>query len=137
MHWWWMRAFRSAYGSTETTLGGVGRLPFGVSATTVPPSPCFERRSCRPISVPRQAHALLAALGVLLGRHHGLREAVHRLREVGAGLGENRRRAAVDRDRDHPVGGHLDLHGDLEGAFDLALAQSDLGIRAVQDVADP
>src|SRR3954447_17207715 len=99
MHWWWMRAFRSAYGSTETTLGGVGRLPFGVRATTVPPSPCLERRSCSPISAPRQAHALLAALRALVNHHHGLREVVHRLREVGARLGEDRRRAAVDRAR--------------------------------------
>src|SRR3954447_13104750 len=137
MHWWWIRAFSSAYGSTETTLGGVGRWPFGVSATTVPPSPCFERRSCSPISVPRQAQALLAALRLLLDRHHGLREVVQRLREVGAGLGEHCRRAAVDRDRDHPVGRHLDLHCNLERAFDLALAQADLRVRAVQDVPDP
>src|SRR3954465_8884092 len=100
MHWWWMRAFRSAYGSTETTLGGVGRLPFGVSATTVPPSPCFERRSCSPISAPPHAHALLAALGCVLDGHHGLREVVRALREVGAGLGKDRPCTAVDRDRD-------------------------------------
>src|SRR3954471_16968684 len=137
MHWWWIRAFSSAYGSTETTLGGVGRWPFGLRATTVPPSPCFERRSCSPISVPRQAQALLAALRILLDRHHGLREVVHRLREVRAGLGEDSGRAAVDRDRDHPVGRHLDLHGDLEGSFDLALAQPDLRVRPVQDVPDP
>src|SRR4051795_7684956 len=128
-----MRAFRSAYGSTETTLGGVGRLPFGVRATTVPPSPCFESRSCSPISAPRQADALLAALGVLLDCHHGLREAVHRLREVGAGLGEDCGRAPVDRDRHHPVRRHLDLYRDLERAFDLALAQADLRVRPVQD----
>src|SRR3954451_1772122 len=137
MHWWWMRAFSSAYGSTETTLGGVGRWPFGLRATTVPPSPCFERRSCSPISVPRQAQALLAALRILLDRHHGLREVVHRLREVRAGLGEDGGRTAVDRDRDHPVGRHLDLHRDLEGSFDLALAQPDLRVRPVQDVPDP
>src|SRR6476659_9625182 len=103
MHWWWIRAFRSAYGSTAGAGCATFRLPAAERATTVPPSPCFERRSWSPMSAPRQADALLAALRLGLRRHHGLREREHRLREVRARLRDDRRRAAVDGDGDHAV----------------------------------
>src|SRR5436309_10631120 len=114
MQAWWIRALSSAYGST---VGGVtGPWPFVATATAAPFSPWRVRRSWSPIdrSAPRQAQP--AALGLLplrlLRRDSRLRQCQDRLGVVRAGLGERRRVAPIDTDRDDTVGRDLvrDLH---------------------------
>src|SRR4029078_6728480 len=107
MHWWWMRDFSSAYGSIATGSAGDGRLtPFG-SVMTFVESPCLESLSCRPMSAPLHArharHAQeLAPLRPALGRRQRLRKRDDRLREVGRRVGDDGRRALVDRERYDP-----------------------------------
>src|SRR6476661_902514 len=139
MHWWWMRDFSSAYGSTATGAAGVRVTPFGSVMTFAVESPCLESLSCRPMSAPLHArhagHAQqLALLGAALRRRERLRERDDRLREVGRRVGDDGGGALVDRQRDDAVGGNLGADGDLQRRFHLALAEADLRVRAVQDV---
>jgi len=48
MHAWWIRAFRSAYGSASGA-GAVAPFQFGTTARAAPFSPWRERRSWSPI----------------------------------------------------------------------------------------
>src|SRR5690348_5569943 len=98
MHAWWIRAFRSAYGSASGA-GAVAPFPFGTTVSAAPFSPWRDRRSWSPIgrSAPRQAEraALPLRRRLFLG-HDGLGQLAERLCVVRSGVGQDGRRAAVD-----------------------------------------
>src|SRR5919108_4861292 len=105
MHAWCTAAFRSAYGSWTTSTVASATTPVGVR----------DRRSCRPISGPREGQHLLR-LQLLLRRldlrRDLLREGRETARELGARLREHGGLAAVDAELDGAVHRQLlpDLH---------------------------
>src|SRR3954466_6345334 len=130
-----MRALRSAYGSSASgsCAGcGAGRLPSATTASAARPSPWRVRRSWSPISAPRQAQAAPGSTLCRLLRLQRLRQRVHRLREVAAGVRDHYRRALVDTDRDVSVRRQLEADLDLQRSLDLALRQPDLAVRPVE-----
>src|SRR3954452_6415264 len=131
MHAWCTAAFSSAYGSTATSKVASARALPGVP---------FARRSCSPISGPRERQDALA-LRLVRRRAHLRREL---LRERGDPAGELRPRlgehcglTAVDAHLDVPVHGQLVADLDLQAVLDLARLQTDVRARAVHDVLNP
>ena len=61
----------------------------------------------------------------------------HGAGEVGLVVGEDERSPAVDGEGDAAVARELEANLDVEGTLDLARLHPDLGVRAVQDDANP
>src|SRR5581483_3501447 len=132
MHAWWTRDFSSAYGSPASSA---------VASAAAGASPVLTRRSWRPTALPPRQRQL-APLAVLRRGGAGrrgelLRDRVHGLRELAAGLREDGRVAPVHRQRDGLVARKLvgDLHP--ERLLDLAELEPDVRVRPVHDVAHP
>src|SRR5512132_349732 len=113
MQAWWIRPFSSAYGSAgrrskasacpPTSTSSSGPWPFG--------EPLRWSLSWSPIALrPCQGrHELPLLLRHGLGGHELLGHRADGLRELGLRLGEHRRVATVDRERNDPVARDLEV----------------------------